>query len=594
MARFTGEGEGRNTNATYQAAAAFRDRCLLADGSLLFGDAPVWTEANLDRLRVKFVDAPDESERSFREKFEDQLKDESQAVKRLASEALAVYFLFPSNVRARKKRELIGEVLGWGGDALPENHPVIEAFAGGIGSGGQGYNTRRPFEIAFLIRLAMAWKKLEPAKAKQLIADAWTFEEFVDGIEDADSRQLRHMLLHLLFPEHFERIASSEHKRRVAQAFAGLLPNPEMEGADRRLYAMRQELSKFLPGKSLDFYWPPLREAWYDSAGEIDVIHHKKQIVLYGPPGTGKTHEAREVAERIIRSAALERWGAAKYFQEQDRVAKAVNDGVHTVQLHPAYSYEDFVRGLHFTGGKTEYRPGVLLQILGQIEAEKPEERLPHVLILDEMNRTDLSRMLGECFSLLENRDRSVRLPGGEDMQLKLPSDLYVIGTMNLIDQSVEQIDFALRRRFLWIECLFNADTLLRVASELWSRKPKTRVSWDRVEDDFRLLASAAAALNHAIHESELLGSQYEVGHTYFFDVVRFLKNELEDGGQRRQGYLWNKKRRPRDGGAVERLWRLSLEPLLREYLSGLRGRERDDELQRLRSVFFSPPEAEE
>lgn len=593
MALFTGTGEGRDTKAPYESARAFRDRCLMADGSLLFGDAPVWTSANLDRLREKFIDAPDESERSFREKFEDQLKDESQAVKRLAAEALAVYFLFPSNVRARKKTELVSEVLGWGGDTLPDGHPVIAAFAGGIGSGGQGYNTRRPFEIAFLIRLAIAWKQLEADKAKELLTDAWKFEDFVEGIEDADSRQLRHMLLHLLFPDHFERIASSEHKRRVAQAFAGLLSDPEMEGTDRRLHAIRQELTKFLPGKSLDFYWPPLREAWYDSAGEIDVIHHKKQIVLYGPPGTGKTHEAREVAERIIRSAALQRWGAAKYFQEQERVAKAVKEGVHTVQLHPAYSYEDFVRGLHLAGGKTEYRPGVLLQILGQMEAET-EERLPHVLILDEMNRTDLSRMLGECFSLLENRDRSVRLPGGEDTQLKLPSDLYVIGTMNLIDQSVEQIDFALRRRFLWIECLFDADTLLRVAGELWNRKPKSRVSWERVEDDFRLLVSAATALNHAIHESELLGSQYEVGHTYFFDVVRFLKDELVDGGQRRQGFLWNKKKRPRDGGAVERLWRLSLEPLLREYLSGLRGRERDDELQRLRGVFFAPPETEE
>ena len=100
--------------------------------------------------------------------------------------------------------------------------------------------------------------------------------------------------------------------------------------------------------------------------------------------------------------------------------------------------------------------------------------------------------------------------------------------------------------------------------------------------------------MNRAIHESELLGSQYVVGHTYFFDVVQFLKEELQDAGRGRQGYLWNKKRRPRDNGAVERLWKLSLEPLLREYLSGLRGRERDDELQRLRDVFFSPPEADE
>src|SRR5207244_2041746 len=109
---------------------------------------------------------------------------------------------------------------------------------------------------------------------------------------------------------------------------------------------------------------------------------------------------------------------------------------------------------------------------------------------------TDLSRMLGECFSLLENRDRSVQLPGSDDARLTFPSDLYVIGTMNLIDQSVEQIDFALRRRFLWIECLFDEDTLLRVAGELWNRKPTSKFTWDRVEDDFRLLASAATALN--------------------------------------------------------------------------------------------------
>lgn len=75
----------------------------MANGSLLLEDAPVWTGAGLDRLRVKFIDAPDEGERSFREKFADQLNDESQAVKRLAAEALAVYFLFPSNVHAQKK-----------------------------------------------------------------------------------------------------------------------------------------------------------------------------------------------------------------------------------------------------------------------------------------------------------------------------------------------------------------------------------------------------------------------------------------------------------------------------------------------------------
>ena len=95
MATFTGSGDGRDTTLTYESALAFRDRCLMNDGSLLFENASVWTAANLDRLREKFIDAPDSSQGSFREKFEAQLKGESQAVKRLAAEALAVYFLFP-------------------------------------------------------------------------------------------------------------------------------------------------------------------------------------------------------------------------------------------------------------------------------------------------------------------------------------------------------------------------------------------------------------------------------------------------------------------------------------------------------------------
>lgn len=276
-------------------------------------------------------------------------------------------------------------------------------------------------------------------------------------------------------------------------------------------------------------------------------------------------------------------------------MGQAVKDNVHVVQLHPAFSYEDFVRGLHLSGGKTEYRPGVLLQVLDRMKAGPAGDRLPHVLILDEINRTDLSRMLGECFSLLENRDRPVRLPGadsnGQEMTLALPSDLYVVGTMNLIDQSVEQIDFALRRRFLWVECPFDPDVLLEVVQELWAKDPAPRYGWDNVENDFRRLATAASALNRAIRASELLGPQYEVGHTYFFDVVHFLRQELADAGRGRKHFLWGK------GGhlqAVERLWDLSLKPLLEQYLAGLREGERKAELRDLQKVFFDPPEAEE
>jgi 5-methylcytosine-specific restriction protein B len=208
------------------------------------------------------------------------------------------------------------------------------------------------------------------------------------------------------------------------------------------------------------------------------------------------------------------------------------------------------------------------------------------------LNRTDLSRMLGECFSLLEDRAESLDLPGqdaaGNAMTLRIPNNLYVIGTMNLIDQSVEQMDFALRRRFLWVFCGFDGEALVSAAKGLWE-KDRCRVGWDRVDADFGKLAGATEALNASIHDSPLLGAQYEIGHTYLLDAVSFLKEDL---GARPQTFLWKK-----DGKAkrpVEQTWNLSLKPLILEYLSGLDAKSREAEIARLEAAFLSvPPEAD-
>ena len=155
MARFS----EHNTTKIYQAADAFRSNCLLRDGSLLFEETSVWRQDALDRLHKAFVATPDEGDRSFLVKFKDQVGNAEPEVVRLAAEMLCVYFLFPSNVGGVRKREVVNEVLGWAGDKLPESHLLSGTFSNGIGSGGQGYNTRRPFEIALLIDLAIAWKK---------------------------------------------------------------------------------------------------------------------------------------------------------------------------------------------------------------------------------------------------------------------------------------------------------------------------------------------------------------------------------------------------------------------------------------------------
>jgi 5-methylcytosine-specific restriction protein B len=593
MARYS----EHDTSKIYEAADAFRNNCLLRDGSLLFEQASLWRPELLDSIHNAFVATPDEGDRSFIDKFRDQIQPAGTEVIRLAAELLAVYFLFPSNVGGFRKRQVVNEVLGWAGDNLPENHLVSLAFEHGIGSGGQGYNTRRPFEIAFLIEFAKAWKALPTEQQKAAANDPWKFQKLIDGTEDAESKQLRHMLLHLLFPDSFERIASGNHKRRVIAAFTGLVQD-EHEDEDRQLLAIRQGLEALMPGKTLDFYWSPLEAAWYDSSeggladgAPLEIIQHKKQVVLYGPPGTGKTYRAKRLAERIIRSSALVTMGPARYFQSQSAIENALKSNIHRLQLHPAYSYEDFVRGLHISAnGATEYRPGYLLRLIDAINQEPRDTRLPHILILDEMNRTDLSRMLGECFSLLEDRNQTIELPAhngeGATFTLRIPDDLFVIGTMNLIDQSVEQIDFALRRRFLWMLCPFDGEALMGAAESRWNEL-KSGLDWSRVEADFRKLAGAATALNREIHDSPLLGAQYEIGHTYLLDVVVFLRNFLGPRPTRKHNYLWNRR-----GDALEpviQVWSLSIRPLLEQYLAGLDANARNAELERLSKVLLKP-----
>jgi len=255
------------------------------------------------------------------------------------------------------------------------------------------------------------------------------------------------------------------------------------------------------------------------------------------------------------------------------------------LQLHPAYSYEDFIRGLQIKDGDTQYVDGYLLSLI-----DKMDDGLPHVLILDEINRVDLSRLFGECFSALENRGESIDLPGvthGKIRELKIPENLYIIGTMNLIDHSVEQLDFALRRRFLWVEASYNGESLLEICHQRWRQlqwRGGKEFKWEDVEQDFTRLVDAAGSLNNAIAKNEELGREFMLGHVFFVDVVEFLRQYLEGRSNRLSHYLFGKSGKPKD--AVDRLWRLSLSPIIKEYLAGIEGSRQETMLSDLREAF--------
>lgn len=176
----------------------------------------------------------------------------------------------------------------------------------------------------------------------------------------------------------------------------------------------------------------------------IRAINRKGQAILYGPPGTGKTF----VADRLRR-----------------HLLSGGDGHSDLVQFHPAYAYEDFIQGLRpvsTSGGSLNYElvPGRFMEFCEQAVNRAGVS----VLIIDEINRANLSQVFGELMYLLEYRERQIPLAGGKF--LKIPPNVRIIGTMNTADRSIALVDHALRRRFSFIRLAPNMDVLSRFHSE--------------------------------------------------------------------------------------------------------------------------------
>ena len=164
----------------------------------------------------------------------------------------------------------------------------------------------------------------------------------------------------------------------------------------------------------------------------VGLLEDKGQVIFYGPPGTGKTYVAQVLAEALV----------------PDPERRLL------VQFHPSTTYEDFFEG--YRPEPTEGGGSRIALCRGHFApsadtaAEDPEQL--HLLIIDEINRANLPKVLGELLFLLEYRGEAARVLYRPDVEFRLPANLWLIGTMNTADRSIALVgDTALRRRFHFV-----------------------------------------------------------------------------------------------------------------------------------------------
>lgn len=357
-------------------------------------------------------------------------------------------------------------------------------------------------------------------------------KEIEDFCGDIANKGWLKKYLHMIFPNLFSTFYSRKYLVRMSEKCELPIDNKNTFELSGQIAVLAERISLLtsIVGQILlelfSFKEEEMENDEEDESGEWQTESNKRahslNVILYGPPGTGKTYLTSEYAVAMIENRPVrENLTAQEFIDLKKEYEKLVKNGqIVFTTFHQSYSYEDFIQGLRPEPKGNNivfrYRDGVFKKI-ADTARENPD--LKYVIIIDEINRGNISKIFGELITLIEEDKRwgeknqlSVILPTDDTnsyayytkkfRDFAVPNNLYVLGTMNSADKSISLIDTALRRRFNFIEIPPNANLVKDV-----------------------VLKSVLERLNKKIKETKQ-SADLLIGHAYFMDKT---ENDLKD-----------------------------------------------------------------
>ncbi len=436
---------------------------------------------------------------------------------------------------------------------------VDQAFTSWSFNPGQGMAHGIHNALSIVVRLVDRWVVLGEDEREALLDDPWAWRDFVASVPGTPFPTQRNELNYLVHPEAFGEVVSAVDRERIRT----VLPRRGRRDAessevigdpDREFFEITLALQAKENGPAV-YYREPLMSRWVDSDDPLvrpnpDPGPDPHPVVPLPPSTLGRLPgrdrcdghhppHARVVAaghprpDRAPQAGHPLRPARHRKTYLAQALSKHVTDGTDgetvIVQFHPTYSYEDFFEGFrpvaNDNGGNLAFtlRKGPLRR-LADAAAANPEAN--YFLVIDEINRGNIAKVFGELYFLLEYRDSEISLLYSDE-PFTLPSNIFVIGTMNTADRSIAMLDAAMRRRFAFVELHPERSPVDQVLDG-W-------VATKRLQDD---RADLLRRLNAAISDHDA-----KVGPS-------FLMRDLDSGG-------------------VADVWRYEILPLLAEHHYG-------------------------